>query len=235
MPFRLTLLAPILALATPALAEAPLVRSAATGAVVSRQDAPSPGFIVTGGMSLEFTDGEYGRDTGTSVSVDAYLEAEVNGFYLGVYGEMTDEESDDEVNLYLGYRSELASGLSWDVGYTRYYYPNDGGDCCGEVTLGLYQPLGDSFALGLDLAWDPDAEIGNAYVYGEYYVSDKWTLSANWGVYEVEEAPSEQEWDFGAGYAITDKTALDLRWYDGSEYDGYVALLISFDTTLLGN
>jgi hypothetical protein len=95
-------------------------------------------------------------------------------------------------------------------------------------------PFGDSFAAGLDLAYDPEAKIGNAYLYGEYYVSDKWTLSANWGVYEVEDAPSEQEWDFGATYAITDETAVDVRYYDGSEYDSYLAVLFSFDTTLIG-
>jgi len=231
----LTVIAASLALAAPALAEAPLARSAATGAVISTQAAAEPGFVVTAGVTLEFSDDEYGRGTGTSLGAEAYLEAEINGFYLGIYGMVTDEETDNEVDVYLGYRNELASGLSYDIGYTRYRYPRDGGDCCGEVTFGLFMPVADKLGLGLDLAYDPDARLGNAYVYGEYQVSDKLTLSANYGVREVAEAPSEREWDFGAGYAITDETALDLRYYEGSAYDGYLALAASFDTTLFGD
>ncbi len=231
----LTLIAATLALATPALADTPRARSAATGAVISTQGDTAAGFVVTAGITLEFTSGEYGRDTGTSLSAESYIEGEINGFYLGVYGMATDEKTDNEVDIYLGYRGELASGLSYDIGYTRYYYPRAGGDCCGEVTLGLFLPVGDKVGLGLDLAYDPENELGNAYVYGEYYVSDKWTLSANYGVYEVEDYPSQREWDFGAAYAVTDQTAIDLRYYDGSDYDGYFALAISLDTTLFGN
>jgi uncharacterized protein (TIGR02001 family) len=231
----LTVFAAALALAAPAGAEPPLARSATTGAVVSTQDAAASGFVVTGGITLEFTNGEYGRGTGPSRSVEAYVEAEINGFYLGIDGLATDEKTDNEVDYYLGYRRQLASGLSYDLGYTRYTYPRDGGNCCGEVTLGLSRLVGDKLDLDLDLAYDPVARTGNLYVSGEYYPSDRWTLSANYGVYQVEEAPSEREWDFGAGYAITDTTALDLRWYDSTAYDGYLALALSFDTTLLGD
>lgn len=235
MHTTLTALAVALAATVPARADVPIVRSAATGAVIGTQEAPAAGFIVTGGVTLEYSSGEYGRGTGPSLSAEGYVEAEVNGFYLGLYSLVTDEEVDNENNYYLGYRRELASGLSYDIGYTRYDFPNAGGNCCGEVTLGLFAPLGDKVGLGLDLAYDPDAEISNAYVYGEYYLSDKWTLSANYGFFEVEEAPRVREWDFGAGYALTDETALDLRWYDANAYDGYLALALSFDTTLFGD
>jgi uncharacterized protein (TIGR02001 family) len=219
-----------LTIAAPALSQ---TVSADTAATLSTQDAPGA-FVVYTGLGLEFTSDEYGRGTGTSISLDSYIEAEINGFYFGIYGERTDEKIDNEVNLYFGYRNELESGFSYDLGYTRYIYPNDGGNCCGEITFGLFAPVGEQLGFGLDLAYDPDARIGNVYVLAEYYASEKWTISANYGVYEVEGASSEQEWDFGATYALTDEAALDLRYYDGSEYDGYMALYLSFDTTLFG-
>ena len=141
----------------------------------------------------------------------------------------------DEVDLYLGYRAETAGGFSYDIGYSRYYYPNDGGDCCGEITLALGMPVGDKLSATLDLAYDPEAELGNAYVGAAFAVTDTVEISANYGVYEVDAAPSEQEWDLGATYYIGEETAVDARWYDGSEYvDGYFGLSLTWDTTLMG-
>ena len=223
----LTALAATLTLAAPALAEGPV-------AAISTQDAATPGFVVTGGVTLEFSNGEYGRGTGPSRSTEAYVEAGINGFFVGIDGLLTDEKTDNEVDFSLGYRHDLASGLSYELGYTRYTYPRDGGGCCGEVTAGLSWPLGDKLAVDLDLAYDPVARIGNVYVAGEYFASDKWTLSANYGLYKVRDADTEREWDFGAGYSVTDQTALDLRWYDSTAYDGYLAVAVSFDTMLFG-
>lgn len=96
----------------------------------------------------------------------------------------------DEVDLYLGYRAETAGGFSYDIGYSRYYYPNAGGDCCGEITLALGMPVSDKLSATLDLAYDPEAELGNAYVGAAFTVTDAVELSANYGVYEVDAAPS---------------------------------------------
>jgi uncharacterized protein (TIGR02001 family) len=191
--------------------------------------------IVYGGAELEFTHEEFGPDTGSNSYLSGYVELEASGFYAGLWAQVADDDLLDEVDLYLGYRNETAGGLSYDIGYTRYYYPNDGGNCCGEVTLSLGMPLGESFSGSLDLAYDPDAKLGNAYVGAAWSVTDAVEISANYGVYEVEAASSEQEWDLGATYAIGEETAVDLRYYDGSEYvDSYFGLSLTWDSTLLG-
>ena len=212
-----------------------LLTSLALDSPALAQTPEAPVLVVTGGIALEFSDGEYGRGTGPSLSTGAYIEAEISGFYLGVSGEMTDERTDNEVDYYLGYRRDLDTGFSWDVGYTRYTYPRDGGDCCGEVTLGLFTSVGDKVGLGLDLAYDPASDLGNAYLSAEYDLDDNWTLSANYGACEVDAEPMVREWDFGAGYVLSDELALDMRWYDSDGYDGYAAVSVSFDTTLFGN
>ena len=68
-----------------------------------------------------------------------------------------------------------------------------------------------------------------------FAATDALELSANWGTYEVDSAGNEQEWDLGATYYIGEETAVDARWYDGSEYvDGYFGLSLTWDTTLMG-
>jgi uncharacterized protein (TIGR02001 family) len=187
---------------------------------------------VYGGGEVELTFDEDGPDTGTNSYLKAYLEVENRGFYAGIWGQVADDDLADEVDLYLGYRKTLASGASYDVGYTRYLYPNDTGDY-GELTLSLGTPVGDKLSVSLDLAYDPENKLGNAYVGAAFQATDKLEISANYGVYEVADAPSEREWDFGATWALNDETGVDLRYYDGSEYAGsYVGLSVAFDTTV---
>lgn len=186
-----------------------------------------------GGGELEFAFEEDGPGTGTNSYLSAYLELESRGFYAGIWGQIANDDLADELDLYLGYRNELASGVSYDVGYIRYIYPNDGGDCCGELTLSLGAPVGEKLSLSLDLAYDPENELGNAYVGAAFAATDRLEVSANYGVYEVADAGSEREWDLGATWALSDEAGVDLRYYDGSEYAGsYIGLSLTWDTTV---
>ena len=193
-------------------------------------------FFVYGGGQLEFLREPEGAGSTNATTANAYLEVEKTGFYAGIFGEVANDSTANEVDLYLGYRAETAGGFNYDVGYTRYIYPNDGGDCCGELTLSLGVPLGDKFATTLDLAYDPDASLGNAYIEVEFFATDAITLSTNYGTFEVDGAGSEQEWDVGVAYALSDETAIDLRYYDGTDYaSSYVGLAVTFDTTIFSH
>lgn len=189
-------------------------------------------FFVYGGGELELEPN--GADSGASSNVSTYLELEKSHFYAGVSGELAMDPLLNEVDLYLGYRSETASGLTYDVGYTLYYYPNDGGNCCGEMTLSLGKPFGDKLNVTFDAAYDPQSTLGNAYVGLEFYANDKITLSANYGSYQVDGADSEQEWDVGIGYALSEEASAEVRYYDGTDYaNRYVGLNLIWDTTFL--
>lgn len=210
-----------------------MLRIAMAALALTAGGASAQDMSVYGGAELEFTVDEDGPDTGSNSYLSAYLELEARGFYAGIWGQIADDDLANEVDLYLGYRNELANGVSYDVGYTRYIYPNDGGDCCGELTLSLGAPVGEQLSLTLDVAYDPESKLGNAYVEAAYAASDKLEISANYGVYEVADAASEREWDLGATWSLTDETAVDLRYYDGSEYAGsYVGLSLTWDSTL---
>jgi len=191
--------------------------------------------IVYGGAELEFTFDEGGPGTGTTTDLSGYVEVETKGFYAGIWALTTNDDLAQEFDLYLGYRNELASGLSYDINYTRYFYPNDGGNCCGDLGLSLGMPLGDQLSVSTDMYYDPDAEIGSAYVGAAFAATDSLEVSANYGTYQVDGASNEQEWDLGATYYVGEETAVDMRYYDGSEYvDSYFGLSLTWDSTLLG-
>ena len=96
-----------------------------------------------------------------------------------------------------GYRAETAGGFSYEVGYSRNFYQNDGGNCCGDVKHSLGLPLGDTFKDTFEAANDPDPTLSNVYVGLEFLANDKITLSANYGTYQVADAGIEQGWDRG--------------------------------------
>lgn len=216
-----------------------LMASGMVFGVVSGSAASAQDFLVYGGAALEFTYEEMGPDTGTISYLSGYVELEKAGFYTGVWAQLADDDLLNEVDLYLGYRSETAAGLAYNAYYTRYYYPNDGNDGGGEFSLEFDAPFGDQFRGWLDFYYSPEFEgvsaLGSAYVGGAWMVTDTVELSANYGVYEVDLASNETEWDIGGTYFVGDETGIDLRYYDGTEYLGsYLGLSLTWDTTLLG-
>lgn len=209
--------------------------AAAFGLVLLAGPGLAQGLTVYGGAELEFYHDEYGPGTGATSYLSGYVELEFSGIYGGVWAQVADDDLLDEYDLYLGYRNALASGLSYDVSYTRYYYPNDGGNCCGEYLLSLGMPFGDQLSGSLDIYHDPEFDLSSAYLGAAFAATDALEVSANWGTYQVDGAGNEQEWDLGVTYYVGEETSADLRYYDGSEYLGsYVGLSLAWDSTLFG-
>lgn len=193
--------------------------------------AGAQGFELLGGAKLEYKYKEEGGSSNAYLS--GYIEGELAGFYTGILAQVASDDLLDETELYLGYRNETAAGLSYDIGYTRYYYPNDGGECCGEYTLGLAMPVGPVEG-SLDLAHDPQSDLNSAYLGAAWAATNTLELSGQFGVYGTETAGSEREWDLGVTYALGETTAVDFRYYDGSEYaDSHFGLALTWDSTLL--
>ena len=186
---------------------------------------------VYGGGALQY----YTKnDDGPSKSdLNAYIELEYNGFYGGIWGEVTDLEAANEINLYLGYRGSSGK-ISYDLNYYYYIYPETpaGEDYdYGELNLYADYALTDAFAVGVDLYHQPDSKDNAAYLVATWYATDKLTLDASYGRYEYLGERSN-EWEFGVGYMVTDEFGVELRYYNGQDYDDSLRLQLSWDTTL---
>lgn len=184
---------------------------------------------VYAGAALVYAREPDGAGSDDTLAFQPYVEAEINHFYAGLWLSLSSDDVAHEVDVYLGYRNETAAGMSYDVGYTRYIYPNDGGDCCGELTLSLGVAAGDSLSLGIDAAYDPEASVGTASISADYAITDSLSVGAAIG---VTDNGNEQEWELGTTYYLTDTTSVDLHYYEGSDYPGYLELKVAFDTTL---
>lgn len=190
-------------------------------------------FFIYGGGALEYEREPDGKGSEDKKDINGYIEIEKSGFYFGVSTELSNDTLDNKADVYVGYRSEITSGLSYDVSVTRRFYSNDEGDY-SSLDLGFEMPIGDKLSGSLDLTYYPQSAIGDAYVGLSYAMTDKFFVSANYGTYGVKDASSEQEWDFGAGYSPNDETVFDVRYYDGTEYaDPYLGLSLTWDTTIL--
>jgi len=203
--------------------------------LLSALPASAQDLTVYGGASLSFDIAPDGAGSANATSLSSNLEAERGSLYGGISAKVENDSANNEVSLYAGYRGETDGGLSYGGVYTRYFYPNDRAGDYGELGLSVGQSVGEKVGMSLDLYYDHTNKLGSGYVGAEFYATDKMTISANYGVYENEDAPSEQEWDLGITYGLTDEAAVDLRYYDGSDYtDGYFGLELTFDTTILG-
>lgn len=191
-------------------------------------------WVLYGGGAVELLSDPGESGEGAQERLELYLEAERGPFYVGIWGLADSNSLTSEIDAYFGLRQSFDNGFDYDLNYTRYIYPNDGGDCCGEIGLSLGQTFGEKVYVSTEGYWDPEISLGSAYVLAEVYATDKITLDASYGLYNVAGADNEREWEIGVGYAVTDSTALDFRWYDGSDYEGYFGFRVTFDTTLFG-
>ncbi|NBZ87656.1 hypothetical protein [Stagnihabitans tardus] len=202
-------LALLLALASPALAEGP---------------------VVTGGLSLSLTTED---DPGARQSAGAYVEAEFSGLYAGLSYDIYKDNLLNEADLYVGYRNTFGT-LDVDAAYTRYIYPRDGGDCCGSLDLTLGLPLA-GFDTALEVSHDPDLKLTTqeATLSRDFTLADRVTLTPS---FTVNHAPGDYstEWELQADYAIGTASTLSGYVADGSDYAPYLGVDLTWDVTLLG-
>ena len=195
------------------------------------ESAGTSALVINGGAALVYAIKPDGPGSNNTLTFQPYVEVERNGLYAGLSASLSKTSVEHEIDLYFGYHNETNAGLSYDIGYTRYFYPNDGGDCCGEITLSLGVSPSDKLSLSIGAAFDPEAGHGATSLGAEYLITDKIGLAADIGVTGI---GTESEWDVGANYYVNDKVTVSLYYNDGSNYPGYFELGLSYDTTLLG-
>lgn len=197
----------------------------------SVQPALAGGLTVTGGASLSYaTSGT----PGTRADAYGYVEGSLANVYAGASLDVYKDSASDEVDLDIGYRNTLGSGLSYDLSYTRYIYPSDGGDCCGDVALSLSLPVGDALTMTLDGNYYTEDKTTDTHLTVDFAVSDKITLTGVVGRVGNAGDADTKEWELAATYALGEETGIKVHYYDGNDYKPYIGVDLTWDTTLLG-
>ena len=186
--------------------------------------------LVLGGGKLDLT---FPPD-GATQELGLYAEVERAGFYSGVLGLVSNDQTANKIELYAGYRAETDAGFRYDLSYSRFIYPNDGGDCCGEMALSFGQLIRDKINLKTELTYDPAASLGSVELGAEFAATDALAISTNYQFSQLAPGDDEKTWDIGVGYDLSDTTSIDLRYYGGVVTPGYFGISASFETSLLG-
>ncbi|MFN3938478.1 MAG: TorF family putative porin [Gemmobacter sp.] len=142
-----------------------------------------------------------------------YVEAEVNGFYAGIWASNTSRNlvgARAEIDLYFGYRNEVGR-FSYDLGYARYLYRSPSSNCCGEIILDMGVAVTEQIGVGVRFAHDPKASVTNSRLYANYAVNEKFGLDAMVG--RINKG-GHRYWSVGGSYAVTDNVSLSLAWHD---------------------
>lgn len=171
---------------------------------------------------LSQTDGDAALQAGVTASFDS-------GFYLGAWGSSVDfgDETDFEVDLFVGYGGEIAEGTEFDVNVTYYAYPNapDGANYDYFEIIGGISHDFEVASINLKGAYTPEnfGETDDAYWLGagvEVPVADWLSFSANAGYQWVTPADGDYfHYDVGATLSWN-ILSFDLR-YIGTDIEGY--------------
>ena len=145
-------------------------------------------------------------------------------FYAGTWAAIVDfGGANMELDLYAGFASEFANGLSWDVGVVGYMYPDTDDLDFLEVYGGLGYETAAGLGLGAYVYLDPDNE--SVYVEGSagYGFTDALSGDVSIGNYSFDGGGDYTAYSIGATYSF-DVLDVDLRfWGNDIEETGVAA------------
>lgn len=210
-----------------AFACAAAVAALLTAGAASAQSAPEVAWNV--GVVSDYVFRGYSQ-TLEDPAIQGGVDATIGAFYVGAWASNVDfgDDTDAEVDLYGGYRSE-AAGFAFDVGAVGYGYVNapDGADYdYVELKAAASRAIGPA-TFGAAVYWSPDFfGLDNEATYVEANAvvvpADKWTVSAAIGYQSLDVNDDYTTWNVGVGYAVTDQVAIDLRYHD-TDVDGLLS------------
>lgn len=172
-----------------------------------------------------------GIEQSDGFALQPWIEAEVNGFYAGVWASNVSRAitgSSTEIDLYFGYRNSVGN-FSYDIGYARYLYRGPSVNCCGEIILAMGVDVTEKANLGARIAYDPKAKVTNASLNGAYGFTDKFAMDATIG--KVNKG-GQRYWSVGASYAVSDNVSLGLAWHDTNVTKGRLVASMDFSFSI---
>lgn len=195
-----------------------------TAGAASAQETPEVAWNL--GVTSDYVFRGYSQ-TSEDPAVFGGVDLTIGGFYAGAWASNVDfgDDTDAEIDLYGGYRSEIA-GFAVDIGGVGYFYASQpaGADYdYAELKAAASRAIGP-VTLGAAVYWSPDffgVDDEATYVEANVAVSPapKWTVSGAVGHQSLDVNDDYATWNAGVGYALTDHVAIDARYFD-TDVDG---------------
>jgi uncharacterized protein (TIGR02001 family) len=151
-------------------------------------------------------------------------------FYAGVWAGNASFEGDPdtkaEIDLYAGIRPSFG-GFDWDFSVAHYSFagqPSGAGYNFSELRAEASRTTGP-VTWGALVYWSPnffgaeEDEATYAEISGAISPADRWTISAGVARQWVSSDADYNTWNLGAGYQLTPRLALDVRYYDTDKHE----------------
>ena len=165
--------------------------------------------------------------TDENPAIQGGVDATFGSFYAGAWASNVDfgDDTDAEVDLYGGYRTE-AAGYALDFGVVGYLYVNEPGPAdytYVEFKAAASRAVGPA-TLGAVVYYSPDfygADDEATYLEANaaFAVGEAWSLSGAVGQQWLGVNDDYAAWYLGLAYALTDHLAVDVRYHD-TDVDG---------------
>jgi uncharacterized protein (TIGR02001 family) len=165
-------------------------------------------------------------ETANRPAIQPYFEIGKNGFYAGVWASNVRDTRGNRaaLDLYGGYRNEVASGVIYDLGVTQ-HYRNKSGKNSAEISAVLGFALSDRLTVIGEASYDLSEKGLGASLTADYAVSKVWGVSAFVG---RADPASDPNWGAAASYRFNDRTSIDLEYQDTSSTKGLMALTLNY-------
>lgn len=196
-----------------------VVASLLTASTAAAQDAPEIAWNL--GATSDYVFRGYSQ-TNKDPAVFGGVDLSIRSVYAGAWASNVDfgDETDAEVDLYGGYRAEIA-GFAVDVGGVGYFYVSQpaGADYdYAELKVAAARAFGP-VTVGAAAYWSPDffgADDQATYVEANasFSLARRWTLTGSVGHQSLNVNADYASWNAGVAYAVTDNVAIDLRYHD---------------------
>jgi uncharacterized protein (TIGR02001 family) len=164
--------------------------------------------------------------TGNSPAIQPYFEIAKNGFYAGVWASNLKDDVGNraELDLSLGYRGEVGSGLGYELGYTQHFYDKTRA-ASSELAVSLGIPVTDLLSVSGEVSYDLAEKTFGESLGAEFVLADAWTLHADVG---RADPSASVNWTAGVGYALDDRTMLDFQVQDTASTSPLLGLSVNY-------
>lgn len=136
-------------------------------------DAPTDAITISGSATVvsDYRFRGFSQSNEEAAIQGGFTVAHESGVYIGTWGSSIGFNNGTEIDVFAGYSTEVASGLTADIGATLYLYPGTSGTSVIEPYLALTGDLGPASLKGM-IAWAPGGQDSLGDASGVYIAAD---------------------------------------------------------------